>query len=149
MTRHADIQAIIDRQDASELARERCRVLMQVISGDLTMEAAATQLGISRQRLHELRERMTAVSVASLEPQSPGRPAAPAPDAKDDEIAQLRAELGRTKRDLDCAMIRAEIAMVFGDRLGSKKNSMEEPVLGSERSERNRRRRATRRSDPG
>jgi len=141
MTRTADIDAIIARQDASELARDRCRVLMQVIAGDLTMEAAATQLGLSRQRLHELRERMTGVAVTSLEPQAPGRPAGPEPDAKDGEIAQLRADLGRTRRDLDCALIRAEIALTFGDRLEAKKNAMPQPPVGNERAERNRRRR--------
>ena len=142
MTRTADIDSIIARQDASELARDRCRVLMQVIAGDLTMEAAATQLGLSRQRLHELRERMTGVAVTSLEPQAPGRPAGPEPDAKDGEIAQLRADLGRTRRDLDCALIRAEIALTFGDRLDAKKNSIPQPpALGNERAERNRRRR--------
>jgi hypothetical protein len=151
MTRHADIHAIIDRQDASEVARERCRVLMRVVSGEMTMETAATQLGISRQRLHALRERMTTVSVASLEPQSSGRPAAPGPDAKDLRIAALEQELGRTKRDLDCAMIRAEIALVFDDRDALKKNSSGQPtVIGSERAERNRiRRRQHRTRSPG
>jgi len=43
------------------------------------------------------------MSVESLEPQAPGRPAAPGPDAKDQRIAELEAELGRTRRDLDCA----------------------------------------------
>ena len=142
MSRSADIDAIIARQDASELARDRYRVLMQVVAGDVTMEAAATHLGLSRQRLHELRERMTAVAVASLEPHAPGRPAAPEPDAKDAEIAKLQDDLGRTKRDLDCALIRAEIALTFGDRLDAKKNCIpQQPAIGNERAERNRRRR--------
>jgi hypothetical protein len=127
MSRHADMLAIIARQDGSEVARERCTVLMRVISGEMTMDAAATQLGISRQRLHDLRERMASVCVESLEPQSAGRPAAPAPDPKDQLIAELQAELGRTRRDLDCALIRAEIALTFGDRLG-KKNESNEPA---------------------
>ena len=127
MARHADIQSIIARQDGSSVARERCAVLMRVIAGELTMESAATQLGLSTQRLHELRERMTAVAVATLEPQAPGRPAAPPPDAKDQRIATLEADLGRTQRDLDCALIRAEIAIVFGDRLGGKKNDTQQP----------------------
>ncbi len=53
MSRTADMLAIIARQDGSEVARERCTVLMRVISGEMTMEAAAEELGISRQRLHE------------------------------------------------------------------------------------------------
>ena len=125
MSRHADILSIIARQEGSEVARERCAVLMRVISGEMTMEAAAQELGISRQRLHELRERMAAVLAESLEPQQAGRPSVPAPDAKDQRIAELEAELGRAKRDLDCALIRAEIATVFGDRL--KKNSSDQP----------------------
>jgi hypothetical protein len=136
MSRHADMLAIIARQDGSEVARERCTVLMQVISGELTMEAAAERLGISRQRLHELRERMAAVAVDGLEPQPPGRPAAPAPDAKDQRIAALEAELGRARRDLDCALIRAEIALAFGDRLGKKKHSEQPDDSGSTARER-------------
>ena len=47
MSRTADMLAIIARQDGSEVARERCTVLMRVISGEMTMEAAADELGIS------------------------------------------------------------------------------------------------------
>ena len=123
MTRHADINTIIARQDGSDAARARCAAVMQVIAGELTMEAAAAQVGVSTQRLHELRERMAAAAVAALELQAPGRPAAPPPDAQTQRIAELEADLGRTRRDLDCALIRAEIAVVFGDRLGAKKNA--------------------------
>ncbi len=84
------------------------------------MEAAA-DVGNLASTPARLRDRMAAMSVESLEPQAPGRPAAPGPDAKDQRIAELEAELGRTRRDLDCALIRAEIALAFGDRLGSKK----------------------------
>ncbi len=139
MSRHADILAIIARQEGSEVARERCAVLMRVISGEMTMEAAAQELGISRQRLHELRDRMAAMSVESLEPQAPGRPAAPGPDAKDQRIAELEAELGRTRRDLDCALIRAEIALAFGDRIGTK-NPSEQPSAADRAARRARRR---------
>ena len=72
MSRTADMLAkIIARQDGSEVARERCTVLMQVISREMTMEAAADEyMGISRQRLHELRDRMGGdVGGGSLEPQ--------------------------------------------------------------------------------
>lgn len=72
MSRPVDIHAIIARQDGSAAALERCAVLMRVIAGELTMEAAAAEVGLSTQRLHELRERMTAVAVATLEPQAPG-----------------------------------------------------------------------------
>lgn len=123
MARHADIQAIIARQDGSEVARERCAALMRVISGEITLEEAAAEIGISTQRLHELRERMTAMSVTSLEPQAAGRPPSAPPDPKEQRIAELEVELGRTRRDLDCALIRAELALTFGDRLGRKKNS--------------------------
>ena len=130
MARQSNIQAIIARQDGSEVARERCAALMRVMSGEITMEDAAAKVGLSTQRLHELRERMTAMSVTSLEPQAAGRPPAPAPDEKDQRIAELEAELGRTRRDLDCALIRAEIALTFGDRLGAKKNANHEPGDG-------------------
>lgn len=133
MARHADIQPIIARQDGSESARERCAVLMRVIAGALTMEEAAAQLGISTQRLHELREGMIAAAVTMLEPQAPGRPAATQPDAKDQRIAALEADLGRTRRDLDCALIRAEIALVFGDRFSAKKNTSEQPAAARTR----------------
>ena len=63
MARQSNIQAIIARQDGSEVARERCAALMRVMSGEITMEEAAAEVGLSTQRLHELRERMTAMSV--------------------------------------------------------------------------------------
>lgn len=133
MSRPVDLHAIIARQDGSAVARERCAVLMRVIAGELTMEAAAAEVGLSTQRLHELRERMTAVAVATLEPQAPGRPAAAQPDAKDQRIAALEADLGRVRRDLDCALIRAEIALVFGDRFSAKKNAIDHAIADHQR----------------
>ena len=148
MARHVDLQAIVNRQDGSETARERAAVLLRVMEGTATMEESAQALGLSTQRLHELRERMIAGVVAAVEPQSPGRPRSAAePDARDLRIAELESQVGRLRFELECAFLKTELTLAFGDRIPSlKKNAIHPGETGErQRLTRRERRRGERR----
>jgi hypothetical protein len=156
MARHADLAAIVDRQDGSEAARARVAAFLRMAAGEATVEETATALGISTQRLHELRERMIAGAVSAAEPQAPGRPRAGAvDDPRDARIAELEAANAKLRFELECAFLRTELSLAFGDRLPSLKNSPHTPGTGGstrasrrERRERRQRERQSR-QDPG
>jgi len=133
MSRRADLAAIVDRQEGSAVARERVVAFLRMAEGVATVEETARALGISPQRLHELRERMLAGAVAAAEPQAPGRPRADADvDPRDARIAELERQNQRLRFELECAFLRTELAMAFGDRLPSLKNEphQAEPASG-------------------
>lgn len=128
MARHADLQSIVERQDGSAAARARVAAFLRLASGEATVEETATALGISTQRLHELRERMVAGAVAAAEPQAPGRPRADAgADPRDARIAELEQQVTRLRFELECGFLRTELAMAFGDRIPSLKNAIHQP----------------------
>ena len=142
MARHADIQSVVARQDGSDIARERVAAFLRLVDGSATAEETATALGISTQRLHELRERMVAGAVAAAEPLPPGRPRTGADaDPRDARIADLEAQVGKLRFDLECAFLRTELAMAFGDRLPSLKNAIHPGEAGERLPRRERRRR--------
>ena len=142
MARRADHHAIVARQDGSEIARERVDALLRVIAGTATADESAAALGISTQRLHELRERVIAGAVTAAEPLPPGRPrTAGDADPRDARIAELESQVGKLRFDLECAFLRTEMVMVFGDRIPSLKNGPHPGETGERISRRERRRR--------
>jgi hypothetical protein len=145
MARHADLQAIVDRQDGSDAARARTAAFLRMAAGEATVEETALALGISTQRLHELRERMIAGAVAAAEPQAPGRPRSGAEsDPRDARIAELEAQNAKLRFDLECAFLRTELKLVFGDRIPSLKKNAIHPGETGEREQLSRRERRLR-----
>lgn len=144
MARHADLAAIVERQDGSEAARARVTAFLRMAAGEATVAETATALGISTQRMHELRERMVAGAVAAAEPLPPGRPRTDAgADPRDARIADLEQQIDRLRFELECAFLRTELSLAFGDRLPSLKNSLHTGDAGgsTRRSRRERRQR--------
>jgi hypothetical protein len=142
MARRADLQAIVNRQEGSDTARERAAVLLRVMDGTATMEESAQALGLSTQRLHELRERMIAGVVAAVEPQPSGRPrSATESDARDARIADLEAQNARLRLELECAFLKTELTAAFGDRIPSLKKNAIHPGETGERERLSRRER--------
>jgi transposase-like protein len=96
-------------------ARQRLEVILRTLTGELSFTAAARQLRITTQRLHQLREQALAGSLAALAPQPLGRPsktAEPGPEQIDD----LRRENERLQRELAASKLREEIALVLPSR---------------------------------
>jgi hypothetical protein len=145
MARHADLQAIVDRQDGSDAARARTAAFLRMAAGEATVEETALALGISTQRLHELRERMVAGAVAAAEPQAPGRPRSGSDaDPRDARIAELEEQNAKLRFDLECAFLRSELKIVFGDRIPSLKKNAIHPGQTGEREQLSRRERRLR-----
>jgi len=118
MSRPIDIDALIDRTTGSPVAQERVRQILKTFTDQQQFQEAAEALGVSTQRLHELRDEILQSAVAAAEPKPLGRPVAPPPDAKDDRIRQLEQEKHDLKVRHHIACLREEmLALGMGRKL--------------------------------
>ncbi len=85
-----------------EAQRERVRVLMAVLAGELTVTDGAKQLGLSRNHFQTLMHRAMEGLIDGISPKAAGRPARPAVEAAlQEENARLRRELKNLQERAD------------------------------------------------
>jgi hypothetical protein len=96
-------------------ARARLEVILKTLTGELDFTAAAQQLGITTQRLHQLRELALEASLEALAPQPLGRPPTSA-TAQSEQIDALRRDNERLQQELATSRLREEIALVLPRR---------------------------------
>jgi uncharacterized small protein (DUF1192 family) len=109
----------VDRVPGSPLAKERLRVILANIAGELSIEDACGALGIEPSRLFDLKRRCLEDWVESLEPKTPGRK----PDARSAEqvrIDELETRIARLELELKAARLEAELARVVPSRQGTR-----------------------------
>jgi hypothetical protein len=98
---------LLERTWANEPARERAKVMLLTISGQWSVREGYERLGMGRTRFQDLRRRMLAAAVASLEPGAVGRPRGPSRREPRrvlrlrGEVAELTNELSRLRTLLD------------------------------------------------
>ena len=100
---------LVDRLPGSEQARERVKVVLQTMTGELRVQEACERLQISEQRFDELRLEAIQAAVSSLEPKPTGRPARTATiDAA--EAERLQKRVAELEAELAVATVRADLA---------------------------------------
>src|SRR5262249_55934413 len=92
-------------------AKERLRVILQVLTGELTAAAAQLQLGVSPSRFHELRRQALEGALARLTPAAAGRP--PKEPEHSEREQELLRRIDDLEVDLQAAFVRTEIALVM------------------------------------
>lgn len=102
----------VERLSGSALAKERLRIILQTIAGELRLSEACDRLGISPQRFHQLREEALSAALVGLEPGLPGRPAQ-VPTPQDEQLRQLEAQLAAKDLEARTARAREEIALTL------------------------------------
>jgi len=106
----------VERLPGSPLAKERLRVILANLAGELSPTQACAALGIEASWYFALRHRALERWVEALEPEPPGRrPAAP-PRPEPERIAELEQELQRLELELKAAHLREELALARGPR---------------------------------
>ena len=129
--------AHVEDVEGSEYAKERLRVILQVLDGTLTRKDGARVLGISERRFRQIRDAALSGALLSLEPGSPGRP------RKQEPVEALSTQAIREahqwlERQLTIAELREEIALVMpelycGDRLPETEGPSRRGVAGRRR----------------
>lgn len=111
---------LVDRLTGSERARERVKVVLRTVAGDLRVRDACRELGLSEQRFDELRAQALQAAVSELEPKPAGRPPRVASPAAD-ELERLRRRVAESEAEVRAAAVRAELAAVLPPRRGPGK----------------------------
>jgi len=120
---------LVDRLQGSDRAKLIVRTLLETISGQRTIDEAATILECNGAYIHALRERLLTATIAAAEPRPHGPVPKPAPDeGTRDAIDTAEARARDAEVALELERCRSELALVFGPRLSRrayrKKNRM-------------------------
>jgi hypothetical protein len=94
----------------SERAKRRLRLVLETMAGQRGIGEAARLLGVTEQRVHQLRETALQAALAELEPKPAGRPPRSADPLDSATLAEQTFEL---EKQLRAAKVREEIALVF------------------------------------
>jgi hypothetical protein len=103
---------MVEHFDADPNAKRRLQVLLQTISGEISVPDACNQLNISQARFFELRATMLEAALHSLEPKPAGRPVHPI-DPASQHIEQLEQQILDLRVHLHAAQLREEIALAM------------------------------------
>ena len=103
---------IVDRLESSAEAKERLKVVLETLTGSMSVAEARKRLDVSEQRFHQIREEALRGALAGLEPKPKGRPPKRAPE-EDAELATAKEENRRLRIDLRAAQTREEIAVAM------------------------------------
>ena len=110
----------VNRLDGPEDLKRRLRVLLDTLSGRVSVAQACEELGVSESRLHELRREALEGALGALMPKPAGRPATvESGTAREKELESRIEEL---EVDLQAALVRTELALAMPELFRSKKN---------------------------
>ena len=112
---------IVDRIEGSEEARRRARILLEVMTGERSVDSACVALDIQPTRFEDIRKEAFGGLVAALEPKPVGRPPKPVDEAAA-KLAVLEEEIKRLKIEIVTSHVREELAIGLPHRARSKKN---------------------------
>lgn len=107
---------LVDGLEGSEAAKQRLRIVLQTLAGELSVPEACAQLCISEARFHEMRAKVLQTAAAHLEPRPAGRPAEKV-SQEAVEIAALKAQILELKIELRATQIREELALLMPELL--------------------------------
>jgi hypothetical protein len=102
----------VDKLNGSNPSKQRLRVILQTLAGELSVQEACTILGIKEVRFHQLRQRALQSSLEALEPRPSGRPRLPN-TAQQRRLVELEQELARQRLELHEAQVREEVALIL------------------------------------
>lgn len=118
MARPIDIDDLVAGLEGSDIARERVALVLKTFSREQQFQEAAAALGVTPQRLHEIRHEILTAAVAAVEPKPMGRPAQPPPDQNLARIAELEQRVRDLTVEREIGYLREElIAAGLGNKL--------------------------------
>jgi hypothetical protein len=103
----------VERLEGSKHAKERLRVIMDLVSGKCRAAEAGTRLGLGAAQLRRLRAAALQGALGALEPKPAGRPRRAQPAAAD-RAARLEAEVEQLAAQLQLSQAREEVARLLG-----------------------------------
>lgn len=102
---------LVDHLGGSEDARRKMKIILQSVTGELDIETARIQVGVTKRTFHKLRVRAMQAALDSLEPQQRGRPRTNPQD--NEELDRLKKEIEILKHTAHTSQVRQEIALLL------------------------------------
>jgi hypothetical protein len=109
---HQGAELVEKLDECSDEARQRLKVIVQTLAGEITVEQACEILNINRSAFNKLRSQFIANAAALLEPKKPGRKKREV-SVEQMENQKLRAENERLKFQLKAQQLREEIGILM------------------------------------
>lgn len=103
--------ALVEHLDGSQMAKERLELILQTLTGQVTVVAAAERLDISEAMFYKVRNRVLQGCLEDLEPKPRGRPPQFSTPAQE-RCATLTAEVTALHRELRAQTVRLEVAQI-------------------------------------
>jgi transposase-like protein len=104
--------ALVAALAAPRGTRERLQVVLETLTGRLTLEAAARQLGLGRTRVLVLRRQALRGAAEALAPRPVGRPPRDALEPPP-AVARLEARVRELELALQAALVRTDVALTM------------------------------------
>jgi transposase-like protein len=100
--------ALVEHLEGSDNAKERLELILSTLAGQISVVAAAEQLGISEAMFYKVRHRVLQVCLEDLEPKPLGRP--PVRLTEDQQQRQeLETQVTALQRELAAQSVRVEL----------------------------------------
>ena len=116
--------ALVENMAGSARARKRLRVILETISGTMTVGKACEDLGMGKSGFHNLRNEFLEMAVADLEPKMAGRPRKEILPEQE-RVRHLEAEVRRLRAELDVSHVKEELMLsmphLFNPKTASSK----------------------------
>jgi len=117
----------VDQFDASEEAKQRFKVTVQILAGMCRVQEACAVLGIGSSRLEQVRHDVVDAALGGVERRRPGRKPRVVSDLER-EVEQLRQRVAQLEAALQAATVRAEVAATL-PRVGAAAEKKTTPLL--------------------
>lgn len=114
---------LVEGLSGSPEAKRKLKVILETVSGTMTILEACAKLGVGEAMFHALRERTLTEAIEGLEPRPMGRPSKEQ-SAERSRVVKLEEENERLKRQLQAAWVREEIAVSMPGLLGRGKSPL-------------------------
>jgi hypothetical protein len=101
---------LVEGLQGSAQAKTRLHVVLQTMTGQLSVAQACALLGVGTARFHELRAEVLQAALDRLEPRPSGRPRQ---EPAVGEVTALEEEIRELRIDLQAARVREEIALAM------------------------------------
>lgn len=99
---------LVRHLEGSDQAKDRLEIILETLTGTLSIREACERLGIGEAMFHRLRNRVLQVAMADLEPRPRGRPRHH-PSEAEQQCEALAGEMELLKSELLAATVRGEV----------------------------------------
>jgi transposase-like protein len=102
----------VDRLEASPTARQRLKVVLEVLAGKCRVQQACQRLGVGPTQFHKIKQQVLRSALQELEPKPAGRPPQPA-SPQQTQVQTLQEQVADLQVQVQTAQVREELGLVL------------------------------------